>query len=56
MNQRNYQKELDQLLVKIDKEYPGKIDIVEADYDSESFYEMAKGYEKEPECGKRCFL
>ena len=114
MNQRNYQKELDQLLVKIDnepkktlflhcccapcssyvteylsahfhlvlffynpnitekdeyekrkqellrliseKEYPGKIDIVEADYDSESFYEMAKGMEKVPEGGERCFL
>lgn len=52
-----YEKRKQELLRLIsEKEYPGKIDIVEADYDSEPFYEMAKGYEKEPECGKRCFL
>ena len=51
-----YEKRKQELLRLIsEKEYPGKIDIVEADYDSESFYEMAKGMEKVPEGGERCF-
>ena len=32
------------------------VHIEEGAYDPQVFYEMAKGYEKEPECGKRCFL
>lgn len=31
------------------------IRFVDADYDSELFFEMAKGLEDEPECGRRCF-
>lgn len=32
-----------------------EIDFVDADYAPDEFFAMAKGYEKEPECGIRCF-
>ena len=31
-----------------------KIDLIVSDYDPGEFYEIAKGYEDEPETGKRC--
>ena len=38
------------------KEFPTKypVKFIEGDYDKSSFYEIAKGLEKEPEKGKRC--
>ena len=38
------------------KEFPTKypVEFIEGDYDKSSFYEIAKGLEKEPEKGKRC--
>ena len=33
----------------------GKVDFLEGKYDPESFYEMAKGLERCPEGGERCF-
>lgn len=38
------------------KEFPTKypVKFIEGDYDKNSFYEIAKGLEKEPEKGKRC--
>lgn len=38
------------------KEFPTKypVKFIEGDYDKSSFYEIAKGFEKEPEKGKRC--
>lgn len=37
-------------------EFPTKyqVDFIEGDYDKSSFYDIAKGLEKEPEKGKRC--
>ena len=37
-------------------EFPTKypVDFIEGDYDKNSFYDIAKGLEKEPEKGKRC--
>lgn len=32
------------------------VSFIEGDYDKDRFYEMARGLEKEPEGGKRCFL
>lgn len=39
------------------REFPVKnpVSFVEGRYDTERFYEMARGMEKEPEGGKRCF-
>lgn len=39
------------------REFPTKhpVDFVEADYDSERFYAMARGMEELPEGGERCF-
>lgn len=34
----------------------GFADFLDCDYESEAFEEMAKGYEAEPERGKRCYL
>ena len=31
-----------------------KVDFLLGDYESERFFELAKGLEKEPECGERC--
>ena len=36
--------------------YRHSVEFVDADYDSQVFFEMAKGLEEEPECGRRCFL
>mgnify|MGYP002708483841 FL=1 len=46
--------ELQRLVKK--NNYNSRIDFVDADYDSALFFQMAKGLENEPECGKRCFL
>lgn len=35
--------------------YENTVQIMDADYDNTLFFEMAKGLEKEPECGHRCF-
>lgn len=45
-------------LIRLVKEgdYPGDISFVEEEYEPEQFLHMAKGLEKEPECGARCFL
>lgn len=45
-------------LIRLVKEgkYPGEITFVDADYEPELFFEKTKGLEKEPECGKRCFV
>lgn len=47
-----------QELVRLVKEgaYPGRIEFVHADYDSGLFFERVRGLEREPECGKRCFV
>lgn len=39
------------------KEFPTKypVDFIEGDYDTSKFYDMAKGLEKCPEGGERCF-
>lgn len=37
-------------------EYPGGIEIVDEDFDSSLFFQMTRGLEKEPECGRRCFV
>ncbi len=34
--------------------YPGKIVMAETDYDSQAFFQAARGLEQEPECGERC--
>ena len=47
------QKRLIRLYNQEQKGYP--IQIVEGDYDPESFFRMAKGYEDCPEGGERCF-
>ncbi len=36
-------------------EKTGKIDVIEGDYDRDSFWELAKGLEECPEGGERCF-
>lgn len=35
--------------------YCNRIEFEDADYDNTVFFDMAKGLEKEPECGRRCF-
>ena len=39
------------------EQFPAKhpISYVEGEYDTKRFYEMARGLEKVPECGERCF-
>ena len=47
--------ELKRLVEILSAEYPGaSIEFVGSDHDPESFLEIAKGLEKEPEGGKRC--
>ena len=36
--------------------YPGGIDILDEDFDSSLFFQMTRGLEEEPECGRRCFI
>jgi hypothetical protein len=38
-------------------EFPAKyhVDVIEGDYDKDSFYDIARGYEDCPEGGERCF-
>jgi predicted adenine nucleotide alpha hydrolase (AANH) superfamily ATPase len=40
------------------REFPAlyPVDFIEGDYDTQTFYDTVKGYEKCPEGGKRCFL
>ncbi len=35
--------------------YRHRVEFEDADYENTVFFEMAKGMEKEPECGRRCF-
>lgn len=54
--EKEYQKRLDELksfIVKIKTKYP--INILDARYNPKEFFEIAKGLEKEPERGKRCY-
>ncbi|MGN0317567.1 MAG: epoxyqueuosine reductase QueH [Lachnospira sp.] len=43
--------------IRFIKEFPtiNPVDFIEGDYDTESFYSIAKGLEKCPEGGERCF-
>ena len=45
--------EIKKLLTLINPKY--KVELLEGDYDPNKFFEMAKGLEKEPERGKRCY-
>lgn len=52
-----YKKRKSELLRLVkENNYNSRIEFVDADYDSGLFFQMAKGLENEPECGKRCFL
>ena len=43
-----------EFIKKLPAKYP--IDFIEGEFDKEQFYQRVKGYENEPEGGKRCFL
>ena len=45
--------EIKKLISMIHPKY--KVSLIEGDYNPEKFFEMAKGLEKEPERGKRCY-
>ena len=45
--------EIKKLLTLINPKY--KVELLEGNYDPNKFFEMAKGLEKEPERGKRCY-
>lgn len=45
--------EIKKLLTLINPKY--KVELLEGEYDPNKFFEMAKGLEKEPERGKRCY-
>lgn len=54
--EREYEKRKEELKRLVsENEYRYPVRFVDADYDNKLFFEMAKGLEKEPECGKRCF-
>ena len=46
-------KEQQHLICQIPQKYP--VSFLEGDFDKERFYDMAKGLEKIPEGGERCF-
>ena len=55
-NEEEYHKRIDEikkLLHCIHPKYP--VHLIEGKYEPEKFFEMAKGLEKEPERGKRCY-
>ena len=39
-----------------EKPFPGPIEFADADYEDKLFFEKTKGLEREPECGRRCFV
>ena len=39
-----------------EKPFPGPIEFADADYEDKVFFEKTKGLEREPECGRRCFV
>ncbi len=39
-----------------EKPFPGAIEFADADYEDKLFFEKTKGLEREPECGRRCFV
>jgi hypothetical protein len=51
-----YNKRLNEV-IRFTKSFKTKypIDVIDGGYDSDTFFEMAKGLEKEPERGKRCY-
>jgi len=42
------------LIEKINRETPHEVKFIDSDYDHDSFLEIAKGHEEDPECGERC--
>ena len=51
-----YQKRIDEikkLISLVDSSYP--INLIEGEYNPDTFFDMAKGLESEPERGKRCY-
>ena len=51
-----YEKRIDEIKKLISMIHPKyKVSLIEGDYNPEKFFEMAKGLEKEPERGKRCY-
>lgn len=48
-------KELERFVKAVNEKYGYKIQFVEGEYEPEKFYEIAKGLEKVPEGGERCF-
>ena len=52
-----YQKRIDEIkrfISEFKTKYP--ISLIEGKYDSESFFDIARGLENEPERGRRCYL
>lgn len=55
-DKEEYEKRKSELIRLVnEKFYDCRIELMDADYDSRIFFQMAKGLEDEPECGKRCF-
>lgn len=51
-----HRKSVQKSLIRQMNEKGSEIDFTDADYDHESFLELTKGHEEDPECGERCHI
>lgn len=54
-SRKNTKRKAELIRLVEENHYPNSVQLLDGDYDSRMFFEMAEGLEKEPECGRRCF-